>query len=221
VVREDRHDRADLPPSPQASARLAKAREASDGGQAGLDPDADFDPLTDQSIRRVSVAEAIAAGEERPPVARAGGDSHRVLGTLVHRLVRRFGVDPDADADGAVLHLLHPHEAVDIEDRATLCRDAAKAYRAICSRPDLRELYRAGEALHEVPFTMAAGGRIVRGTVDCIIATGESITVLDFKTGRPRPEHARQVELYGEAVQAMHPGVRVDARVIYLEEAVI
>ncbi len=183
--------------------------------------DADFDSLTDQSIRRVSVADAIAAGDGRPSAARGGRDSHRVLGTLVHRLVRRFGVDATADVDGAVLHLLHAHEAVDIQDRATVCRDAANAYRAICSRPDLRELYRAGDALHEVPFTMATGGRIVRGTVDCIITTEESITVLDFKTGRPRPEHARQVELYGKAVQAMHPGIRVHAQVIYLEEAVI
>ena len=182
--------------------------------------EADFEPLTDQSIRRISVAEAIAGGDLRPPTARAGGNSHRVLGTLVHRLFRRFGIDPPLDADGAVLHLLHTHEAVDIEDRATLCRDAARAYRAICARPDLRELYRGGDALHEVPFTMVADGRIVRGTIDCIIAADESITVLDFKTGQARPGHAHQVELYGKAVQAMYPGRRVDARVIYLEEAV-
>jgi len=188
--------------------------------QGGLDPGADFESLDDRGVRRISVAEAIAVGGVRPS-SRGGRDSHRVLGTLVHRLVRRFGVDETADVDGAVLHLLHANEAVDIEDRTTLCRDAATAYRAICSRPDLRELYRAGDALHEVPFTMAIDGHIVRGTVDCIIATEQSITVLDFKTGRARPEHARQVELYGKAVQAMHPGVRVDARVIYLEDAVI
>jgi ATP-dependent helicase/nuclease subunit A len=202
------------------------AHSANDARPGAVDADlqvalhTDFDPLTDLSMRRVSVADAIAAGDVRPSTARGGGDSHRVLGTLVHRLVRRFGVDATADVDGAVLHLLHAHEAVDIEDRTTLCRDAATAYRAICSRPDLRELYRAGAVLHEVPFTMATDGRIVRGTIDCIIATEESITVLDFKTGRARPEHAHQVELYGKAVQAMHPGVRVDARVIYLEEAV-
>ena len=39
-------------------------------------------------------------------------------------------------------------------------------------------------------------------------------------SGRARPEHAQQVELYKVAVAAMHPGVDVDAQLIYLEEAI-
>ena len=91
--------------------------------------------------------------------------------------------------------MLRADEAVDTQDGKTLCRDAASVYRAICSRTDVRELYRADAALHEVPFTMAIDGRIVRGTIDCIIVGDDSITVLDFKTGRsvkfPKVAHNR------------------------------
>ena len=86
---------------------------------------------------------------------------------------------------------------------------------------DVRDLYRAGSALHEVPFTMALDGRIIRGTIDCLVVTDAGLTVLEFKTGRARPEHAVQVELYGKAVQALYPGCHVDLRVIYLGEAII
>jgi hypothetical protein len=61
----------------------------------------------------------------------------------------------------------------------------------------------------------------VRGTIDCLIVGVDAITVLELKTGRARPEHVRQVELYGKAVQAMYPELPVKTRVIYLEEAII
>jgi len=102
-----------------------------------------------------------------------------------------------------------------------VCRRAADAYRALCSMTEVRDLYQAGVAPHEVPFTMTLDGDIVRGTIDCIVSAADSITVLEFKTGRERPEHARQVELYGKAVQAMHPQRRVNTRAIYLLEAII
>jgi ATP-dependent helicase/nuclease subunit A len=204
--------------NPHVRPDAGDANRAHDAGLA----DGDFEPLVDSALRRVSVADAIAGSEDVPDGVRGGRDSHRLLGTLVHRLIRRFGIDPSGDADDAVLHMLQAGETVDMEDGGeALCREAASVYRAMCAHEELRTLYRAGAPLHEVPFTMAVDGRLVRGTIDCIIMTAGSITVLDFKTGRARPEHARQVELYGKAVQAMHPGTPVDTRVIYLGEAVI
>ena len=66
---------------------------------------------------------------------------------------------------------------------------AVTSFRQISSRADVRELYRSGAAYHEVPFTMQVDGRIVRGTIDCLIASSDRVTVLEFKTGRPRNEH--------------------------------
>jgi len=86
---------------------------------------------------------------------------------------------------------------------------------------DVRDLYQAGAAFHEVPFTATLDGRILRGTIDCLVLTGDAVWLLEFKTGRERPGHAVQVELYGKAVQSLYPGRRVNLRVIYLGETTI
>ena len=181
----------------------------------------DFATIADAGARRLSVAHVIAAEETMPMIARRGRESHRLLGTLVHRLVRRLGLDASADVEHVAADLMNTAETVDIPESATVYRMAADAYRALCSMTDVRDLYLTGEALHEIPFTMALDREIVRGTIDCIVSSGDSMTVLEFKTGRQRPEHARQVELYGKAVQAMHPERPVNTRVIYLLAAVI
>jgi ATP-dependent helicase/nuclease subunit A len=171
-------------------------------------------------MRRHSVA-AASETVDAAPAPGAGHESDRLLGTLVHRLVSRFRLDPITDVDAAAAGLLNPREVVDILDSRDVCRRAASAYRQLCAMAEVRDVYRGGAALHEVPFTMLLEGRIVRGTIDCLVVTGDAISVLEFKTGRARPEHAVQAELYGKAVQALYPGHRVDLRVIYLENAVI
>ena len=89
--------------------------------------------------------------------------------------------------------------------RAAVIECAVTSFRQISSRPDVRDLYRLGRPYHEVPFTMHFDGRIVRGTIDCLIASSDRVTVLEFKTGRPRPEHQAQAEVYRAAAQALFP----------------
>jgi len=62
---------------------------------------------------------------------------------------------------------------------------------------------------------MAVAGRIVRGTIDCLITSNEKVTVLEFKTGRPHPEHQAQAEVYRAAAEALFPAVRVASRLVY------
>jgi ATP-dependent helicase/nuclease subunit A len=69
-----------------------------------------------------------------------------------------------------------------------------------------------------VPFSLLADGAVVRGCMDCLVVSGDRVTVLEFKTGRPRPEHAAQVEIYRKAAQAMFPRAVVEARVVYADE---
>jgi ATP-dependent helicase/nuclease subunit A len=205
----------------QARQRGPDKVRATNGCTALHPADVDFEPADDRSVRRVSVAAVIENTDPMPAVPRGGRESHRVLGTLVHRLVRRFGLEPSADVDAAAPDLLNAWEAVDTPDSAAVCRSAASAYRELCSMTDVRDLYHAGAVLHEVPFTMTLDGRILRGTIDCLVVADDAVSVLEFKTGRARPEHALQVELYGKAVQALYPGRRVNSRVIYLGEATV
>jgi ATP-dependent exoDNAse (exonuclease V) beta subunit len=73
--------------------------------------------------------------------------------------------------------------------------------------------------MHEVPFTLCDDGRIVRGTIDCLVRSADDrVTVLEFKTGRRRPEHDAQAEFYRKAAQAVFPGAVVEARLIYAED---
>mgnify|MGYP006178752655 CR=1 FL=1 len=41
------------------------------------------------------------------------------------------------------------------------------------------------------------------------------MTVLEFKTGRRRPEHEVQLELYREAAALLFPGMTIDAHLVY------
>jgi len=99
---------------------------------------------------------------------------------------------------------------------AELADAAVDIYRAISGRPDIRALYTAGDRLHEVPFTMRLDGAVVRGTIDCLVRTvPDRMTVLEFKTGRPRDGHQVQLDLYRQAAERLFPGVTIDAHLVY------
>jgi len=75
-----------------------------------------------------------------------------------------------------------------------------------------------GDVHHEVPFSIddAASGRILRGTIDCLVQSYDgSVIVIEFKTGKPRPSHERQLSIYVRAAQRMFPGTPVSGRLIY------
>jgi hypothetical protein len=44
------------------------------------------------------------------------------------------------------------------------------------------------------------------------------VTILEFKTGRPRPKHAAQTALYKRAAEHIFSGAIVDARLVYVAE---
>jgi ATP-dependent exoDNAse (exonuclease V) beta subunit len=185
------------------------------GGHA----ESDYAPLTDSSIPRQSVASAVSLDRADAHAGEAARDSARLVGTLVHRLLQQVGFGSEQDDSGlasVMARLLRPDE-IEAAD-AILLNEALLAFKAISRRPDVRELYRTGEAWHEVPFTLLNDGSVVRGTIDCLIRVGGRIVVLEFKTGRTARGHDLQVELYRQAAQALFPGAVVEARVIYVQD---
>jgi hypothetical protein len=91
-------------------------------------------------------------------------------------------------------------------------------YRAFAADPELRELYRSGEAMHEVPFTLVSGGRVLRGTIDCLLRVApDRVVVLEFKTSRPRAGHEMQTALYRDAAQTIFPDATVESRIVYAD----
>ena len=147
--------------------------------------------------------------------------TEQLVGTLVHRLFQR-NVDPAmASHDLAALArtLVRGDEQVDVGDPAELARSAADLYRAFRQRPDVAALMSSGRCFYEVPFSYdppSRPGERVRGSVDCLILQDDGAAiVLEFKTGRPRPEHESQAALYAEALKAAFAHNRVSARVLY------
>ena len=146
--------------------------------------------------------------------------SDRLVGTLVHRLLQRIGfsaLGSDAVRDLAA-RLVRPGDIDDEEDLEEMLDAAAASYASICAHGEVQALYSAGRRLHEVPFTMAVEGRVLRGTVDCLVETAPGrLTVLEFKTGRRRPEHQAQLELYLQAMRQLFPNASIDAFLIYAD----
>jgi ATP-dependent helicase/nuclease subunit A len=193
---------------------------------ADIARESDFMPLIDEASAPRSVASMIEAqaGAAFQSVPAAGDDSERVVGTLVHRLVHRFGLTPLAEIDvHSALGVLRAEEMsafIFARTASELAADAIDAYRAICGLADIRALYDSGDVLHEVPFTMELDGRRVRGTIDCLIRGADGrITLLEFKTRCPRDVHRIQLDLYRRAVERLFPDATVDARLVYAAEA--
>jgi ATP-dependent helicase/nuclease subunit A len=203
--------------------RICKPRE--DGPVSAATPPParvdDLEELADTSRVSQTILDAIAI-EAESGVTEAGLESHRLIGTLVHRLLQRHGVAGGSDGASvrAELHgLLRPDEKVDARDIDAIVGCAAEAYLAVCGRDDVRVACGEGKRFHEMPFTMRdEDGRVLRGTIDCLVQRGDgSFLVLEFKTGRPRPEHRAQVDLYKRAADRMFAGARVDTLLVYPE----
>lgn len=149
-------------------------------------------------------------------------DDQRLVGTLVHRLFQRRVVLTGRDDDDLVREaeaLLMPRERGEMDDPRTAARNALALFRAMRADADLVALLETGQLHYEVPFAFFPEGQAgvcLRGSVDCVIAQPDGrIVVLEFKTGRPRPEHQVQLDLYVRAMAATFPGAVVTGRVCY------
>ena len=178
----------------------------------------DFGRVAVSATPRQSVAAVLAGGATVRRLASQGSDSSRLTGTLVHRLIQRLGLGrvlPLEDVRALVMQWMRDEAAEgDLLEEAS-ADDIVTAYAAFRDHPLVHELYAGGRVLHEVPFTMRREGAIVRGTIDCIVTTPATATVLEFKTGRPRPEHDEQAAIYRDAAARLFPGLAIEARVIY------
>jgi len=156
-----------------------------------------------------STVSVTAAGTGAAP--RGPGDlppRERLTGSLVHRLFQRQA-DPDQPADEltrATTALVRESEQADVDDLSTVVVEATELYRTLRRRPDVAETLARGEVLYEVPFSYRppdTPGRVVRGVIDAVVRAADGRwCVVEFKTGRPRPEHEAQVAVYAAALAA-------------------
>jgi ATP-dependent exoDNAse (exonuclease V) beta subunit len=146
----------------------------------------------------------------------------RLTGTLVHRLFERRVPPSSSQAEVAalVLRSIRPEELVDVEDPGAAAAGVAAAYLAFRRRDDVVAWLSSGRVEYEVPFSFRPPDRpteLVRGAIDCVVSGPDgTLTVLEFKTGAPRPDHTAQAAIYAEALRASWPGRNVDFKILYL-----
>jgi hypothetical protein len=146
----------------------------------------------------------------------AGG---RLVGRLVHRLLARFPPGPAADEStvlATVQALVSDEERAQVPELDAAIGRAVALHRRLASRPDVQALFAEGTAAFEVPVSLIQDGRVLRGTIDCLIRRPDgALVVVEVKTGPPRPEHQRQLEAYLGAIQALGPAIRATGCLVH------
>jgi len=157
----------------------------------------------------------------RTPGAATSRTEDRIAGTLVHRLLQWAGPRQPSTAEWqeAYDRLVRPEALVDVHDPALLRREVVRAAEALRNRTRLAELLAGGTCWYETPFSWRppeSPGVVVRGTIDCLVVGPDgAMTVVEIKTGAPRPEHAAQLATYLEALRARHLDVHIRGEVVY------
>ena len=151
------------------------------------------------------------------------GDRGRVHeGRLAHALLEMLpAVAPERRAGAASAYLELWGGGVAEATRAGL---AAKVLAAI-GAPELRSLF-GPDSRAEVPLIglLPRRGRPdlpFSGRLDRLVATGEGVTIADFKLGakpeRPAAAHVAQLALYRAALRPLYPELTIDAALVYLD----
>ncbi len=204
----------------------ASEDEAPDAGPAY----APVDPVAGTLVHRMfQYADRFASAASRAPAEThaADGDGSDSTG----RPAGHPAADGSGDAEEEDLvrarELLTPLERVTIADPDAAVRAAVAMWREISGREDVSELLASGARSYEVPFSLRmppapgvpptpAAGVVLRGSIDCLVTQEDgSVVVVEFKTGRPRASHRRQLDIYLAAARALFPGAPVSGRLIY------
>jgi len=112
---------------------------------------------------------------------------------------------------------------VDVDDLDAVTGEAVALYTRLRGHEDLALTLAAGECLYEVPFSFEPAdrpGELVRGVIDCVVRRPDGrATVIEFKTGKWRDEHAAQAVLYAGALRTLLAATEIDVRVWYADDS--
>jgi ATP-dependent exoDNAse (exonuclease V) beta subunit len=149
-----------------------------------------------------------------------------LTGRLVHRLLQ-LGAPSEGQGGSDSRHLLQTAYALlqeeelgaaaGVDEMQAAVEDAVRMCEAIRRHRSFATL-EAGSCLFEVPFSFRRAGEsvILRGAIDCLARTADgALAVLEFKTGRPHPDHRAQLEAYVAAARLLFPGERVEGVLVY------
>jgi len=170
--------------------------------------------MTARAAATFTISDEPPAALRGLPATAAPASTTVEAGIMVHRALQAgvaLGARSRVQLRRSMAALLRPEERALVEDVETALDRAVELFTAI--DPDSLPPGR----VHEVPFSLRrSDGTIVRGAIDALVEHPDGrIEVLEFKTGRPLPQHERQLALYLEAARALFPSAPVEGRIIY------
>ncbi len=153
------------------------------------------------------------------PVEQAAIAARR--GVLIHALLERL---PDIPADDRAEQgrLWLSRRAADLAEAER--DDMLQKAMQVLAAPEWRELF-SPAALAEVPLAATVEGQVIAGTVDRLLVERGRVVVVDFKTARRPPASIdevppstlKQMGAYAAALEAIFPGRRAEAVVLYTQ----
>ncbi|MFQ5765063.1 MAG: 3'-5' exonuclease, partial [Rhodospirillales bacterium] len=210
--------------TPQKAAPDGDATRAAGAGEAKPPAWALRPPKPEPEPSR-PLAPSAPADEDHPvfsPLGPDGGARFR-RGTVIHRLLQSLpDVAPEAREAAARAYLDRPAMGLEPAELDDIVAETM----AVLADPALGPLFGPG-SLAEVPITGVVEGRegprVLLGQVDRLLVTADTVTVVDYKTNRPPPEKARDVDprylrqmaAYREALRGVYPGRAVNGVLLW------
>ncbi|MXO50775.1 double-strand break repair helicase AddA [Erythrobacter gaetbuli] len=202
---------AKLPPP---SAGPEPRTELPDWAQRPVGPE----PRPPRPLAPSGLGEVEGSDPPLPPEIAAGAARR---GVLIHALLERLPEVAEDEREAKATAWL-AKQAPDLPE-AERDEMLARAL-AVLSEPAFAAIFAPG-ALAEIPLAATVQGQVVMGTADRLLVTEETVTVVDFKTARRPPASLdgvpettlRQMAAYVAALEAIYPGRRVSAAVLYTQ----
>ncbi|MCX7285367.1 MAG: double-strand break repair helicase AddA [Novosphingobium sp.] len=175
------------------------------------------EPRPPRPLAPSSLGEDDAPDPPAPPGAHAMAAARR--GTLMHRLIERLPeLAPDQRRAAGLAWLARSDDTFDADEHASMVDSAL----AVLAHPGWTDVF-GPDSLAEVPLAAVVGGRVVSGTVDRLVIGRTGIRIVDFKTARRPPAtlsdvpvaYVRQMAAYVAALEAIHPGLPIEAALLY------
>jgi ATP-dependent helicase/nuclease subunit A len=169
-----------------------------------------------------------AADGHRPPRRRQGDAEARRRGALIHSLLEHLPrIDPARREEAAARFAGARAPTLDGAKRNELVRAVLR----LIVMPELAPLF-SSAARAEVALsgrlTVDGIERDVTGRIDRLVVGEDTVTLCDFKTGRPPDEdspipqrEAAQVALYARLAAAVWPGKRITALLVWTSGPVV
>ncbi len=158
------------------------------------------------------LAPSRAAMQDPPVNSPLAGDARSRFqrGLIIHRLLQSLpDLPPDRRQIAAEAFAARPSWKLDDMTRAALVRETI----AVLEDPDFAPLFAPGASRAEVPVTGLLGRFALSGQVDRLAVTDDEVWIIDYKTNRPPPRAAVDVDrayvyqmaAYRRALQAIYP----------------